>query len=101
MLAEASSITKMQNELLNKIFGYINDERLIRRSICKSWFDATGGEITRFACSEDSMIEFGDYLHNHPNFQRKVLSLKVKKGNAGHTGSSPATFLPCLLAQMW
>lgn len=76
---ESSRIKKLSNEILDKIFGYIDGGTLIRTSICKSWYDATGGEITRYASHENTVYKFYITLLQDPNFANKVLSLRRKK----------------------
>lgn len=41
-----SGVDAFPNELLDKIFGYVNDKDEIRR-VCKSWYNAAG-DVTRY-----------------------------------------------------
>lgn len=68
MTTITSRINLLPNELLDEIFGYVNDKALIRL-VYKKWYNATGGAITHHVYYEDSLMEFGKDLQENVELQ--------------------------------
>lgn len=83
-----SSIHELPNELLEKIFGFVNDNAKLRL-VCKSWNNATGGDITRFAYYEDCVMQFASDLLACPGLGPKIKCLRVEELNR-HRSSLPS-----------
>lgn len=65
-IATVSGVDEFPNELLEKVFGYINDNKKEPRRVCKSWYNVVGG-VTKFVLFQDSILDFTKDLQDYPN----------------------------------